>query len=88
MEVNKEDQEKRVSTKKKPTVVSVKNVLGSKQPTKRNVEQQNRLDALNTAVNTRMTSDPTEKVLASAQQYFNFLQGVVEAPKPAEVAAQ
>lgn len=60
---------------------------------KRTVEQRHRGEALLRAMECRMSSHTTDQVIASAQQFFDFLQGnVAKAPavvadKSAETAA-
>lgn len=75
-----------MSTKKKP--IAVKTTVINKVSTKRNVEQQNRVEALNKAVEIRMSSSTTDDVLLSARKYFDFLQGVEAAPAANTASAE
>lgn len=75
-----------MSTKKKP--VAVKTTVINKVSTKRNVDQQNRVEALNKAVEIRMSSSTTDDVLLSARKYFDFLQGVEAVPAANTASAE
>lgn len=44
------------------------------------VEQQNRVEALNSAVRHRIKEETADDIVKSAQKYFNFLQGEPDEP--------